>query len=119
MVEEDLQQRTKSYALRVIRLVESLPTTRTADVIGRQLLRAGTARPTVTPYCLLQGVIDVRRSGSSVRTSASEHSWPQPAIPARSPALRFRTRYCRSSAASRPPWTSRPSLPQPWPLRPG
>ena len=43
MVEEDLQQRTKSYALRVIRLVESLPPTRTADVIGKQLLRAGTA----------------------------------------------------------------------------
>ena len=43
MVEEDLQQRTKSYALRIIRLVESLPSTRTADVIGKQLLRAGTA----------------------------------------------------------------------------
>src|SRR3954452_14682886 len=43
MVEEDLQQRTKSYALRVIRLVESLPTTRTADVIGKQLLRAATS----------------------------------------------------------------------------
>jgi four helix bundle protein len=43
MVEEDLQQRTKSYALRVIRLVESLPATRTADVIGKQLLRAATA----------------------------------------------------------------------------
>jgi four helix bundle protein len=43
MAEEDLQHRTKSYALRVIRLVESLPPTRTADVIGKQLLRAGTA----------------------------------------------------------------------------
>src|SRR5437764_7438785 len=43
MAEEDLKQRTKSYALRVIRLVESLPTSRTADVIGKQLLRAGTA----------------------------------------------------------------------------
>jgi four helix bundle protein len=43
MVEEDLQQRTKSYALRVIRLVESLPSTRTADVLGKQLLRAATA----------------------------------------------------------------------------
>ena len=43
MVEEDLQQRTKSYALRVIRLVESLPSTRTAEVLGKQLLRAATA----------------------------------------------------------------------------
>jgi four helix bundle protein len=43
MVEEDLQDRTKRYALRVIRLVESLPSTRTAEVIGKQLLRAATA----------------------------------------------------------------------------
>jgi four helix bundle protein len=43
VAEEDLQQRTKSYALRIIRLVESLPPIRPADVIGKQLLRAGTA----------------------------------------------------------------------------
>jgi four helix bundle protein len=43
MADEDLQQRTKSYALRVIRLVESLPSTRTAEVLGKQLLRAATA----------------------------------------------------------------------------
>jgi four helix bundle protein len=38
----DLQQRTRVYALGVIKLVESLPRTRTADVIGRQLLRSAT-----------------------------------------------------------------------------
>ena len=43
MAEEDMKQRTKSYALRVIRLVESLPSTRTAEVLGKQLLRAATA----------------------------------------------------------------------------
>ncbi len=39
----DLKQRTKEFALRVIRLVESLPKSRTADVLGRQLLRSGTS----------------------------------------------------------------------------
>src|SRR5262245_33129291 len=39
----DLQRRTKQFAMRIIRLVERLPNTRTADVIGRQLLRSGTS----------------------------------------------------------------------------
>jgi len=41
--EKDLKQRTKKFALRIIRLVEALPKGRTADVIGRQLLRSGTS----------------------------------------------------------------------------
>jgi four helix bundle protein len=40
---DDLKRRTKQFALRVIRLVESLPRSRTADVLGRQLLRSGTS----------------------------------------------------------------------------
>ena len=40
---EALKKRTKQFALRVIHLVEALPTTRTADIIGRQLLRSGTS----------------------------------------------------------------------------
>ena len=40
---QELKDRTKAFALRVIRLVEALPTGRTTDVIGRQLLRAGTS----------------------------------------------------------------------------
>jgi len=43
MKERDLRQRTRAFALRVIRLVEALPKTRTAEVIGKQLLRAGTS----------------------------------------------------------------------------
>ena len=43
MDKEAMKQRTKQFALRVIRLVESLPTGRTAEVIGRQLLRSGTS----------------------------------------------------------------------------
>jgi len=38
-----LMARTKAFALAVLRLVEDLPRSRTADVLGRQLLRAGTS----------------------------------------------------------------------------
>ena len=43
MNREEMKRRTKQFALRVIRLVESLPRGRTADVIGKQLLRSGTS----------------------------------------------------------------------------
>lgn len=39
----EFKQRTKVFALRVIRLVESLPRTRTANTIGNQLIRSGTS----------------------------------------------------------------------------
>ena len=39
----DLRERTKAFALGVIRLVQDLPRNRAADVIGHQLLRAGTS----------------------------------------------------------------------------
>ena len=39
----DLRERTKAFALAVIRLVQDLPRDRAADVIGHQLLRAGTS----------------------------------------------------------------------------
>jgi four helix bundle protein len=38
-----LKQRTKKFALNIIRFVESLPKGKTAEIIGRQLLRSGTA----------------------------------------------------------------------------
>ena len=43
MEQKDLKKRTKEFALRIIRLVEALPKSRTADIIGRQLLRSGTS----------------------------------------------------------------------------
>jgi len=39
----DLKKRTKECALRIVRLVEALPRRRTAEVLGRQLLRSGTS----------------------------------------------------------------------------
>jgi four helix bundle protein len=41
--ERDLVQRTKSFALRIIRLYCSLPKSTEAQVMGRQLLRSGTS----------------------------------------------------------------------------
>jgi len=43
MTEEELKRRTKRFALRAINLVEALPRSRTAEVIGRQLLRSATS----------------------------------------------------------------------------
>jgi len=40
---EELKRRTKAFAIRIIRLVEALPNTSTARVIGNQLLRSGTS----------------------------------------------------------------------------
>ncbi len=43
MAERDLKERTKKFAIRIIRLVEALPNGRLCDTIGRQVLRAGTS----------------------------------------------------------------------------
>jgi four helix bundle protein len=40
---QDLRQRTKIFALRIIRLCAALPKTMEAEVIGKQLLRSGTS----------------------------------------------------------------------------
>ncbi|HTI99489.1 MAG TPA: four helix bundle protein [Dongiaceae bacterium] len=43
MKNDALKLRTKQFALRIIKLVESLPPEQTCKVLGRQLLRAGTS----------------------------------------------------------------------------
>jgi len=40
---EDLKKRTKAFALRVIKLADTLPRERSADIMGRQLLRCATS----------------------------------------------------------------------------
>ena len=42
-MEKDLEQRTKRFALAIIRFCSSLPRNREADVLGRQLLRSATS----------------------------------------------------------------------------
>lgn len=41
--QQDLKERTKTYALRIIRLYGALPGTTEAQVIGKHLLRSGTS----------------------------------------------------------------------------
>ena len=43
MNEQEFKQRTKALALRVIKLVSSLPKNTVSEVIGKQLIRSGTA----------------------------------------------------------------------------
>jgi four helix bundle protein len=43
MSSDDLKERTKRFALQIMRLTSSLPKTREADGIARQLIRSGTS----------------------------------------------------------------------------
>jgi four helix bundle protein len=43
MKEEDLRKRTKDFALRVMRRFAALPKTSVAQILGKQVLRAGTS----------------------------------------------------------------------------
>lgn len=43
MTQKEMKSRTKKFSLRIIKLIESLPNTKTANVIGHQLLRSGTS----------------------------------------------------------------------------
>ena len=40
---DELKKRTKQFGLQVIKLIESLPSSKAANVIGNQLLRSGTS----------------------------------------------------------------------------
>lgn len=43
MTEQELKQRTKAFALRVLKLVDSLPESRSARILAAQLGRSGTS----------------------------------------------------------------------------
>ncbi len=43
MDSDELRKRTKKFALRIIKLADSLPRNRIGDVFGRQILKAGTS----------------------------------------------------------------------------
>lgn len=43
MSPEEMKQRTRQFALRIIKLVQSLPADRVAGTLGHQLLRCGTS----------------------------------------------------------------------------
>lgn len=43
MKQELLRERTKAFAVRIVRLVSALPNNRIGDVLGRQVLKSGTS----------------------------------------------------------------------------
>lgn len=43
MERQELEKRTKGFALRIIKFVGGMPKSKTADVVGYQLLKAGTS----------------------------------------------------------------------------
>jgi four helix bundle protein len=43
MSPEELKERTKQFALRIMKLVDSLPDTRSGRAIGNQIIRSGTS----------------------------------------------------------------------------
>jgi len=41
--QEELKQRSKAFAVRVVKMTEALPPTRVADIIARQVIRSATS----------------------------------------------------------------------------
>ncbi len=73
MDEQQFKERTKKLGLRVIRLVEALPPGRTADVLGKQLLRAATSTgANYRAACRGKSVADVIAKLSIVEEEADE-----------------------------------------------
>ena len=73
MDEKEFKNRTKQIALRVIRLVESLPNNNSAQIIGKQLLRSAT--PVGANYraaCRGKSEADVLHKLSIVEEEADE-----------------------------------------------
>jgi four helix bundle protein len=73
MNEQEFKDRTKKMALRVIKLVESLPPTVTVKVIGKQLLRSATSvGANYRAACRGKSVADVIHKLSIVEEEADE-----------------------------------------------
>ncbi len=73
---EELKQRTKQMGLRVIRMVETLPRSRTADVIGKQILRSATSvGANYRAACLVHSTVEVISKLSIVLEEADERPY--------------------------------------------
>ena len=73
MTESEFKARTKGIALRIIKVVESLPQTRSADVIGKQLLRSGTSiGANYRSACRAKSTADILHKLSIVEEEADE-----------------------------------------------
>src|SRR5262249_34846659 len=81
MNSDDLKRRTKSFALRIIRLVESLPPGTVANVIGRQLAKCGASvGANYRAACRAKSNVDFIAKMGIVEEEASVDGNPQSAI---------------------------------------
>ena len=73
MTELEFKRRTKDVAVRIIALIESLPKTWSAEVIGKQLLRSGTSiGANYGAACRGKSIADVLHKLSIVEEEADE-----------------------------------------------
>jgi four helix bundle protein len=73
MNEEEFKRRTKQLALRVIRLIDALPQTKTGEVIGKQLLRSATSvGANYRSACRRKSIADIIAKLSLVEEEADE-----------------------------------------------
>ena len=73
MTQEEMKTRTKKFALRVIRLVQSLPQNMFAEVLGKQLLRSGTSvGANYRAACRAKSIADFIHKLSIVEEEADE-----------------------------------------------
>ena len=76
MGDTDLKQRTKRFALAVIKFSESLPKNETCRVLGRQLLRAGTSvGANYRAACRAKSTADFISKMGTVEEEADESSY--------------------------------------------
>jgi four helix bundle protein len=76
MSNENLKIRTKQFALRVIKLVESLPHDMTSNVLGRHLLRSGTSvGANYRAACRSKSVADFISKMGTVEEEADESGY--------------------------------------------
>ena len=73
MTEDELKERTKKFALRIIKLVDALPKTTAGRAIGGQLVRSGTSVPAnYRAACLAQSKREFTSKISIVLEEADE-----------------------------------------------
>jgi four helix bundle protein len=76
MKEKDLKQRTKRFALHVVRFCESLPKDETSRTLGRQLLRSGTsAGANYRAVCRAKSTADFISKFGTVLEEADESAY--------------------------------------------
>jgi len=73
MTEQEFKKRTKDIAIRIIKLVDSLPGSKSSEVIGKQLLRSGTSvGANYRAACRAKSTADLLHKLSIVEEEADE-----------------------------------------------